>query len=112
MELTVSQLKAYPQFATLADQVILDAIDDAQAEVAQWVSLPPKAAERATRLFACHLLTAEKVAASGVQSFTIGPITKTKVDYSKIHDRYIEGYLRLLRQYGLDSSQGRAWSSD
>ena len=107
---TVAQIRGYPKFANLDGDFIQLQIEDATG-VVQHSGLPKKMWALATRLYACHLIAVELVEADGLQSFTIGPISKTKVTAGTT-DRFLKRYNDLLDRYGANRRRGRAWTVD
>jgi len=106
----VATIKMLPRFSEIDDDLVQLELDDAK-EVVSHTGLPRTAQDRAIRLYACHLLAEELVQADGVQSFSIGPISKTKF-LPSYKDRFLKQYEDLLDLYGLNNSRGRAWSVD
>lgn len=106
----VATIKKLPRFSEIDDDLVQLELDEA-TEVVEHSGLPKSVRDRAVRMYACHLLTEELQQADGLQSFTIGPISKTKLS-PNYKDRFLKQYEDLLDSYGLNSSRGRAWSID
>ena len=106
----VATIKRLPRFSEVDDDLVQLELEDAQ-EVVSHTGLPRTVQDRAIRLYACHLLTDELTQADGVQSYQIGPISKTKFQPT-YKDRFLKQYEDLLDLYGLNNSRGRAWSVD
>lgn len=107
---TVAQIRGYPKFANLDENFIQLQIEDATG-IVERSGLPKKVRELATRLYACHLIAVELTESDGLQSFTIGPISKTKITAGTT-DRFLKRYNDLLDRYGVNRRRGRAWTVD
>ena len=104
----IQQLSA---FKDVNPTVIKMFVDDATTVVKSY-NMPTEAIDRATRLYACHLLIVEAQTADDHISESIGSLSWTKADWSKLNDPYWNDFQSLLNRYGLSRDRGRVWTVD
>lgn len=104
----IQQLSA---FKDVNPTVIKMFVDDATTVVKSY-NVPDEAVTRATRLYACHLLITQALVDDDHISESIGSLSWTKADWSKLNDPYWNEFQALLNQYGLSRDRGRVWTVD
>lgn len=107
----VEVIQRLSAFKDVNPTVIKMFVDDATTVVKSY-NMPAEAVDRATRLYACHLLIVEAQAADDHISESIGSLSWTKADWSKLNDPYWNEFQALLNQYGLSRDRGRVWTVD
>lgn len=106
----VEVIQKLSAFKDVDPDVIESFIDDATAVVKSY-GLPDAVLSTAVRLYACHALLMQATN-SAFQTETMGPMSRTRFDWSKGNDPYWLEFQQLLDQYGLNRSRGRAWTVD
>ena len=98
-------------FKDVDPTVIKTFVDDATAVVKSY-GVPEEAVDTATRLYVCHLLLIQAQVDNGNISESIGSLSHTRADWSKLNDPYWNEFQSLLNRYGLSRDRGRVWTVD
>lgn len=107
----VEVIQKLSAFQDIDKSVIQAFVDDAK-EVVTGYDLPDSVLDKATRLYACHLLLVQAQIDAGYLSETMGPLSQTRADWSKNNDPYWLQLQDLLDRYGKNRSRGRVWTVD
>ncbi len=107
----VEVIQQLSKFKNVDPKVIQMYVDDATAVVKSY-GVPDVEVDRATRLYACHLLLVQAQVDNGNISESIGSLSHTRADWSKLNDPYWNDFQSLLNRYGLSRDRGRVWTVD
>lgn len=105
----VQQIQLEPKFKKTDEDLINLTLEDAKETVDE-AKLPKAVHDKALRLYTCHLLYIKWMVGNGNISQTMGPLSRTRYDWSKMNDPYMLEYNDLLDRYGRSRRRGAVFT--